>query len=182
VNDVLKPICAEWYPKIVDQLPSAGFQAPRRFKVVFKAGMDGVAYTAGTQVVCAEPWFADNLNGEAAGAVVHELVHVVQQYARRPHPTPGWVVEGIADYVRWFQYEPENLRPRVNFDRANYNDSYRTTGAFFDHIARTHDEKLPTKLNDICRRGQYTDDTWKELTGKPVEELWKEFARATQGQ
>jgi hypothetical protein len=176
VDRVLKPACAEWYPKIVDQLPSDGFRAPQEFKVLFKADMDGVAYTAGTRVVCAEKWFENNLAGEAAGAVVHELVHVAQQYKGRPHPTPGWVVEGIADYIRWFQYEPEKLRPRVNFDRANYNDSYRTTGAFFDFLARTYDEKLITKLNAICRQGEYTEGVWEELTGKKVEELWKEFA------
>jgi hypothetical protein len=178
VDRVLKPACAEWYPKIVEQLPSEGYRPPQQFKIVFEADMDGVAYTAGTRVVCAEKWFANNLDGEATGAVVHELVHVAQQYSRRPHPTPSWVVEGIADYIRWFQYEPKELRPRVNFDRANYNDSYRTTGAFFDFLARTYDEELPMKLNAICRQGEYTDDVWEELTGKKAEELWKEFAKS----
>lgn len=178
VERVLKPICAEWYPRIVKQFPSEDYRAPQQFKIVFEAEMEGVAYTMGTRVVCAEPWFANNLNGEAAGAVVHELVHVVQQYARRPHRTPSWVVEGIADYVRWFQYEPPEKRPRVNFSRAKHTDSYRTTGAFFDYLARSYGEQFPRQLNDICRRGKYTDDVWKELTGKPVEELWREYAQA----
>ena len=178
VERVLKPACAEWYPKIVAQLPSEGYRAPQQFKIVFKADMDGVAYTSGTRVVCAEKWFTNNLAGEATGAVVHELVHIAQQYSRRPNPTPSCVVEGIADYIRWFQYEPKENRPGVNFDRANYNDSYRTTGAFFDFLARTYDENLPTKLNDTCRQGKYTEGIWEELTGKKAEELWKEFAKS----
>ena len=151
---------------------------PQQFKIVFEAGTDGVAYTMGTRVVCSEPWFANNLDGEAAGAVVHELVHVVQQFTGRPHRAPGWLVEGLADYVRWFQYEPPQNRPRVDFARANYTDSYRTTGAFIDYLARAYDKHLPSQLNDICRRGEYTDSAWNELTGKTVEELWREYAQS----
>ena len=59
-------------------------------------------------------WFRANLQGEAIGSVVHELVHVVQEYgrARRENPeatrSPGWLVEGLADYIRWFLYEPQS--------------------------------------------------------------------------
>ena len=173
VERVLKPACAEWYPRIVEEFPTDGYQAPQQFKIVFEAGTDGVAYTMGTRVVCSEPWFANNLAGEAAGAVVHELVHVVQQFTGRPQRAPGWLVEGLADYVRWFQYEPPQNRPRVDFARARHTDSYRTTGAFIDYLARSYDDKLPAQLNDICRRGEYTDSAWKELTGKTIEELWR---------
>ena len=73
-----------------------------------------MAATGGTRVTCAAEWFRRNLEGEAKGAVVHELVHVVQQYgrARRNNPDatrpPGWLVEGIPDYIRWFLYEPQS--------------------------------------------------------------------------
>ena len=66
VRETLQPICIEWYPKIVDMLPSDGYAAPRRFTITFEPDMRGVAYTSGRQVVCAEPWFRDNLDGEAA--------------------------------------------------------------------------------------------------------------------
>ena len=78
----------------------------------FVPRMQGVAAAAGTNIYCGADWFRQNLSGEAKGVAVHELVHVVQQYDRaqrscpRP-PIPGWVVEGIADYIRWFLYEPE---------------------------------------------------------------------------
>lgn len=64
------------------------------------------------------------------GAIVHEMVHVVQQYRGRGNP--GWLVEGIADYFRWFVYEPPSKQPHPDLSRASYRDSYRTTAAFLN--------------------------------------------------
>ena len=175
----LKPICEKWYPMIVQMLPSEGFTAPRRLTVLFKKGMGGVAFTAGRNIVCAEPWFKQNLDGEAAGAVVHELVHVVQQYrrVRGGQQNPGWLVEGVADYIRWFLYEPAKLRPRVNPDRAKYTDSYRTTGAFINYLVESVDKDIVTKLNTAMRQGKYTPELWKTCTGKTVDELWADYVQ-----
>jgi len=177
VDEKLKPICAEWYPKIVEMLPSDDYQAPTRFAIVFEKDMRGVAYTGGRRIVCAAPWFQANLDGEAAGAVVHELVHVVQQYgrARNGNRSPGWMVEGLADYIRWFLYEPEELRPRPNPDRAHYTDSYRTTAAFLDYVVDHHDKKCIRKFNAAMREGKFSDELWKEYTGKTADELWTEY-------
>lgn len=177
VDKKLKPVCAEWYPKIVDLLPSEGYTAPRRFTIVFHKDMRGVANTGGTRVNCAGDWFMRNLDGEAAGAVVHEMVHVVQQYgrARGRNRNPGWMVEGVADYIRWFLYEPQDKRPRVNPSRANYTDSYRTTAAFLNYLVAKHDAKIVEKFNAAMREGKYRDELWKELAGKTVDELWADY-------
>lgn len=176
----LAPVCQEWYPKIVKMLPSEGYEAPKKFTIAFPKGMRGVAATGGTRVVCAPDWFSKNLEGEAKGAVVHELVHVVQQYGGRRgqgNRNPGWLVEGLADWIRWFDYEPEKLRPHPNPQRANYNDSYRTTGHFLDYAIRTYDKDhdLIRKLNAAMREGKYDEDLWKQWTGKTLEELGAEW-------
>ena len=126
----------EWYPKIVGLLPSEGFEAPKNVSIVFSQNMRGVAATGGTRIRCAASWFRQNLKGEAIGSVVHELVHVAQQYGRArsgtSSATPGWVVEGIADYIRWFKYEPQSQGARItkrNIARARYDASYRITAA-----------------------------------------------------
>ena len=184
VDKTLKPVCAEWYPKIVEMLPSEGYTAPRRFTIVFHKDMPGVANAGGTRVNCAGPWFMKNLKGEAAGAVVHELVHIVQQYPRvrdRAKRNPGWLVEGLADYIRWMLYEPAEKRRRINPARAKYTDSYHVTGAFLDHVVRTHDKEFVKKLNAVMRQGKYTPDVWKELTGKTVDELWADYVTGLQG-
>jgi hypothetical protein len=169
----LRPVLEKWYPIIVDALPSEGYEAPKRFTVTFRKDMSGVAATSGTRVDCAVRWFRQNLEGEAIGAVVHELVHVAQQYRGRGQP--GWLVEGIADYLRWFRYEPERLRPRPNPDRAKYTDSYRTTAAFLNYLMETRDKDLVRKFNVILRAGKYTPGAWTDLTGKSVDELWTEY-------
>ncbi len=106
-NKQLAPVVAEWYPKIVKMLPSDGFAPPTRFTITFRKNMDGVAFTTGRAVVGASKYFQAHLGD--VGAIVHELVHVVQQYHSRKNP--GWMVEGMADYVRWFNYEPAGKRP-----------------------------------------------------------------------
>jgi hypothetical protein len=183
VDKKLKPVCAEWYPKIVEMLPSDGYTAPRRFTIIFHKDMPGVANAGGARINCAGPWFMKNLEGEAVGAVVHEMVHIVQQYRRLPgrannaNRNPGWLVEGLADYIRWMLYEPEGKRRRINPERAKYTDSYHVTGAFLDYVVRTHDKEFVKKLNAAMRHGKYTPELWKELTGKTVEELWEEYVK-----
>lgn len=173
----LVPVVREWYPKIVDLLPSEGFTAPARVTITFRGGMGGTpASASGSRVNCNREWFRNNLRGEARGSVVHELVHVVQQYGRAPRgaPRPGWLVEGIADYVRWFLYEPETRGAEItrrNLERARYDGSYRISANFLHWATENHDPKLVPTLNAALRQGSYSADLWRERTGKSVEEL-----------
>jgi len=183
----LAPVVQEWYPKLVKMLPSEGYEAPTRVSITFSADMQGVAATGGTRVRCAAAWFRQNLKGEAKGAVVHELVHVVQNYgiARRNNPnatrTPGWLVEGICDYIRWFLYEPQTRGAEItarNIARAQYDASYRVTGNFLNWVTNTYDKEIITKLNAAAREGKYSEDLWKTATGKTVQELGAEWKAA----
>lgn len=183
----LAPVVRVWYPKLVKMLPSEGYEAPRRVSVTFSASMQGVAATGGTRVRCAAGWFRQNLQGEAKGAVVHELAHVVQNYgqARRTHPnaarTPGWVVEGICDYIRWFLYEPQTRGAEItarNISRARYDGNYRISGNFLNWVAETYDKDIIRKLNAAAREGGYSEDLWKTVTGRSVQELGDEWKAA----
>jgi hypothetical protein len=187
----LAPVLAQWYPKITTMLASDGYSAPKRFSVTIKPGR-GVAATGGTRVTANSTWLKGELNHEAVGALLHEEVHVVQQYRGRrsnpdAKPTPGWLVEGIPDYIRWFLYEPQShgadvpwLRTRRNVT-LNYDARYRVTANFLDYAVQHHDPKneLITKLNAACREGRYTDELWKEYTGKTLAELNDEWKAET---
>jgi hypothetical protein len=179
VKNKLQPTCDEWYPKIVEALPSEGYKAPDRIPIVITSKYRGVAATMGTHVVCSVEWFKHNTKGEAPGAVVHELVHVVQQYhgGRGGARNPGWLVEGLADYIRWFKYEPRptGTRPR-NPDSASYTNSYRITAGFLNYVVDKHDKDLIRKLNAAMREGKYDPDLWKQYAGKTIDDLWKEYA------
>jgi len=181
----LAPVVKEWYPKIVELLPTEGYKAPTRISITFRADMRGVAATGGTRVQCAAAWFRQQLQGEAKGAIVHELVHVVQNYgmARRTNPnptrTPGWLVEGMADYIRWFLYEPQTHGAEItsrNIARARYDANYRISANFLNWVTETYDKEVIRKLNAAAREGRYSDDLLKEYTGHTVQELndqWK---------
>lgn len=183
----LKSVVVEWYPRIVALLASRDYVAPVKVSFRFRHDMRGTpASAAGAGVNLNAPWFRTQLQSEARGAVVHELVHVVQNYWNgrgntNAAQTPGWVVEGIADYVRWFLYEPKSHGAEItqgNVAKANYDSSYRVTGSFLNWLTQTYDKDLVQKLNVAAREGRYAESIWKDLTGKTMQELggeWKKF-------
>jgi hypothetical protein len=181
----LVPVVQKWYPKLVAMLPSEGFTAPRTFSITFTDEYKGVAATMGNRVVCAPPWYRRQLKGEAIGSVVHELVHVVQQYGRARRAggnrAPGWLVEGLCDYIRWYLYEPDTKGCEIPPGRAasaKYDASYRVTANFLSFVITKYDKDLIKELNAAMREGRYTPEIWKTRTGKPVEELAEEWKKA----
>lgn len=182
----LKPVIQAWYPKIVDMLPSDNFEAAKRVHFQFLPAdkMRGIpAWAQNATVSMNAGWFRGELKREALGAVVHEMVHVVQDYKRAGRgnrATPGWIVEGIPDYVRWFLYEPTSNGAALSksaLSGAKHDASYRTTANFIDWVIRTYDRHgdLLVRLNSAARAGKYTTDIWHELTGKTEEELANEW-------
>lgn len=172
----------EWYPIIVAKYPSEGFTPAKEVFITFKKDYRGVAAAGGRRITASVKYFKDK--PDDLGAFVHELVHVVQAYRRGPrdgrNPRPGWLVEGIADHFRFFQYEPVTNRPRPNPDRAKHTDSYRTSAHFLNWAQETYDKGLVVKLNTACRESKYSEELWKQYTGKTLEELgaeWKESLR-----
>jgi len=164
-----KQRCEKAYPMVLLHLASPNYQPPSEVHLVFEREQ-GIAATSGNLITCQEHWFKEH--PDDYGAVIHELCHVVQAYHK---PVPGWVTEGIADYVRWFCYEPANRRPRPDPQHAAYTDGYQTTAAFFDWIMRAKDKTFIRRLNAAARDGKYSDDLFREYTGKPLDKLWAEY-------
>ncbi len=158
-----------WYPRICRILASPGFEPPTAAEITIQP-MDGVAYTTGTHIFASAQYIRSN--PQDIGMIVHELTHVVQQY---PSYNAGWLVEGIADYVRFYHYEPKSPRPIVNPDTAHYTDAYRTTAAFLRWIEVKHDRHIIYQLNYALRQNKYQDDLFKQYTGEDLPTLWNEF-------
>ncbi len=85
-------------------------------------------------------WLEKEIKGEAIGSLVHEAVHVVQQF--HSNRNPGWLVEGCADYFRWFKYEPRShgadivwMRKHGRKFSPHFNDGYRVTANFLDWVS-----------------------------------------------
>jgi hypothetical protein len=174
-------------------LASDGYAAPTNFSVIIAPGR-GVAATGGNRVTANSDWLKRELNREAVGSLVHEEVHVVQRYGggRRSNPDfkrpPGWLVEGIPDYLRWFLYEPQSHGADAVFFKGRRNQNfkydglYRVSANFLNYVVQKYDKdkNLITKLNAACRQGKYTDDFWKDFAGKTIDELNDEWKAALQ--
>ena len=166
-----QPLVDTWYPKIVEALGAEKNPTPPRITVVYELNMDGVAATGGT-VIHVSARYVEKHPGDT-GMIIHELAHVVQGY---PKYDPVWLVEGIADYVRFFLFEPESARPHVKPAQANARASYRTTAAFLDWASRKYDKQLVRKLSQALKADTYTEAMFHDLTGKTLDELnaeWK---------
>lgn len=166
-------LCAEWYGKIHVLLPSEGHVPRAGVKLVFDPQMKGVAHAAGDTITIAGTFV--RANRDDFGMVVHELTHVVQSY---PPGGPGWLVEGIADYVRLVHFEPQAPRPKIDPDKASYKDAYKTTAIFLEWIEKTHGAGLVVKLNAALRKGMYRDELFKEITSQTLDELWAAFTQS----
>jgi hypothetical protein len=179
----LKPVVQAWYPKLVVMLPSEGFAAPSKVTLKFRNDMGGLPASAGGgQINLNSIWFRKELKREALGSVVHEMVHIIQSYGRGRggNRVPGWIVEGIPDYIRWFLYEPQSKGAEItarNLESAKFDASYRITGNFLDWVVKTHGEASVQKLNAAARNGEYSEEFWKRLTGKSVQELGEEWKK-----
>lgn len=166
-------LCVKWFPKIAALLPSEAFAAPKEVTLYFDPKMKGVAHAIGGRITISAAFVRQH--SDDWGMVVHELTHVVQSY---PPGGPGWLVEGIADYVRIVHFEPQAPRPKIDPAKASYKDAYKTTAMFLEWVEKHHAPDLVAKMNAALRQGKYSDDLWTKLTGKTVDELWKLFVES----
>ena len=163
-------LCERWYPGMNEALKSDHYKPARYIKMRITKGYEGVAATRGHNIVGSTKFF--KAHPDDFGAMIHETVHVIQHYPSGRNP--GWLVEGIADYLRFYLFEPGKIGP-MNARRARYNGGYRTTAAFLAYVSDKYNRSLVSKLNALLREGRYTDKVFEELTGKTVQQLNEEW-------
>ncbi|WP_423129997.1 basic secretory protein-like protein [Gaoshiqia sp. Z1-71] len=173
VGERLKETFFEVYPELVKQFNK---KSTRKVTFVIDPDYDGVAATSADKVVYSPKWFAAHPGD--IDVVTHEVMHIVQAYGRTPGP--WWVTEGIADYVR-FKYGVDNAGagwslPELT-EKHHYTNSYRITARFFVWLEKHKDEKLIKKIDQLMRGHSYRDESWKELTGQTIDELWDEYRK-----
>lgn len=168
--DKVARLCEQWYPRLNEALKSDGFKPTSYITLRISPTYNGVAAAGGGNIIGSSKFF--KAHPDDVGAMIHETVHIIQDYRSRNNP--GWLVEGVADYIRFFLFEPGKIGP-TNAKRARYDGSYRTTAAFLGFVADKYDKSLISKLNVRMREGIYKEDDFKELTGKTVQELDEEW-------
>lgn len=135
----------------------------------------GVAGTSNGIVRYNPKWFHDHPGD--IDVVTHEVMHIVQAYPAGSGP--GWLTEGIADYARYI-YGVDNagggwsLTPFSSSHR--YTNSYRITARFLVWLEKNISPRIVDDLDTAMRSKTYSQDTWKQLTGKTVDELWEAYS------
>lgn len=164
----------QWYPVVWNLLGTEGAKPQTTIKVTFQLKQDAPAYATGGGIFVSVPWV--RAHPDDFGMMIHEMTHLVQAYPGS-RTTPGWLVEGIADYIRWWRYEPEAPRPKIT-EKNKYTDSYRVTAFFLAYLTHKYDHGLVQKLDKAMKTRSYSDSLFQTSTGKTLDELWAEFVAA----
>ena len=97
-----KELITLWSPRIARILDVEDY--PHNIDLTIQKSEEGIAFTDSNAITVSSHWIEKY--PEDIGLIVHEAVHVVQLY---PKFEPGWITEGIADYIRWHLYEKKPL-------------------------------------------------------------------------
>jgi len=108
--------------------------------------------------------------------VTHEVMHIVQGYPN--DAGPGWITEGIADYARYkfgVNNDASGWKLTEFNNKQSYTNAYRVTARFFVWIEKNYKKDFVKKLDAAMCEKKYTDDFWKNETGKTVDQLWEAY-------
>jgi hypothetical protein len=153
-------------------------QTARKVTFIIDPSYDGVAATGNDETHFNPQWFHKHPGD--IDVVTHEVMHIVQNYP--DGAGPGWITEGIADYVRYTLgvdnegagWHLPNYSPKQHYDNA-----YRVTAHFFVWLEQNGHAGIVKALDSAMRSKTYTDQTWNQLTGKSVDELWTLYGAAS---
>lgn len=137
----------------------------------------GVAEASGNRILFSSKYL--KANPTDIDVVTHETMHIAQGYGYSAGPV--WLTEGIADYVR-YKYGVDNIGSKWSLPEfrssQKYTDSYRVTARFFEWIEQKVKKGLIAELDQQLRAHTYTEKSWAALTGKSIDELWQDYAKA----
>lgn len=171
IKEVAK-LCEDNYPKISQRLANDKLQPP--YLIIFKKKLVDKAGEVRQSIInLSGGWFT--AHPEDLGTIIHEMTHVVQNSSV---DQPFWLIEGIADYIRyWLDYSTFLNYPHCEFGE-HYTSGYECSAAFLRYVEKVYNKDIITKLNLALRENNYTDSLFKSFTGKTLEELWQECKEA----
>jgi hypothetical protein len=175
LDTALKTKLINTFYKVYPELANAyNKKTLKAVTMIIDTSYKGVAETANGIVTISSRWM--HQRPEDIDVVTHEVMHIVQDYGQSTGP--GWLTEGIADYAR-FKFGVNN--PAANWSlpaykaTQNYDNSYRVTARFLAWLEKSKPGVVKT-FDSKMRDHTFTDDTWKQQTGKTLDELWKDYS------
>jgi hypothetical protein len=143
--------------------------------MVISTSYTGVAETGNDTVTISAQWM--HKHPEDIDVITHEVMHIVQDYGNSTGP--GWLTEGIADYARYkFGINNEAAKWALPAYKSsqNYDNAYRVTARFLLWMEEKVKPGIVKTLDKQLRKHTFTDNSWQQLTGKTVDELWKAYS------
>jgi len=175
LDTALKTKLINTFYKVYPELANAyNKKTLKAVTMIIDTSYKGVAETANGIVTISSRWM--HQRPQDIDVVTHEVMHIVQDYGQSTGP--GWLTEGIADYAR-FKFGVNN--PAANWSlpdykaTQNYDNSYRVTARFLAWLEKSKPGIVKT-FDSKMRDHTFTDDTWKQQTGKTLDELWKDYS------
>lgn len=149
-------------------------EATRKITLLIDPDYTGVAEAGGGRIRVSSKWITERPRD--FDLITHEAMHLVQAYPGGAGP--GWITEGIADYVRHVHgvdnagggWSLPDLRPAHKMT-----DSYRVTARFFLWLETRIKPGIVRALDQAMRQKRYADGFWAEQTGQAIEELWQRY-------
>lgn len=159
------------YPKLLETFNP---DALKRVYFIIDPTYDGVAYSFGDVVV----FGYDYMEGhpEDGDVAVHETMHKIQ--ADYQGNVPGWLTEGMADYVRdrFGVDDPDNWSLPDYAPDQNYDGSYGITARYLLWIEKHKHQNFVQELNDALLDGVDYQLFWNQTLGGSVAAIWSEYA------
>lgn len=161
------------YPQLVTRWAANPASAPHTVTLKYVKNLGNPAETSGN-LIQVDLDYA-HMNPYDPGVITHELTHVVQDY-----PTyVVWLTEAIANYSSQL-YGPrreETLRSASKYipNTTYTSDPYDTGSRFLFWIAQNKRPDIVDKLNRLLQANAYTPDSFKQLTGQTLDQLWAAY-------
>lgn len=195
-------LVAEWYPRINALLFDPGHPLPGpapQLRVDAKPLYEGVPAYADAGVIHLWAGYVENQDeADFEGMVIHELTHINQ--AAKGGADSGWVVEGVADYVR-HKYFAKDIEPtlhltpdgrlqgyaakdiyfyglqqrKADLSVRGYQARYTVASTFLYWLELRKDGHIVHELSVALEQGSYAPALFAQQCGKPLDALWDEF-------
>ncbi|RZL18097.1 MAG: secretory protein [Pedobacter sp.] len=176
-NPTIQKDLTETYFKVFPILVST-FNDKTTHEVIFvtDTAYKGVAEASGNRILFGTKYMNDHPTD--IDIVTHEGMHLVQGYGYGSGPV--WLTEGIADFIR-YKYGVDNIGSKWYLPEFSpehkYENSYRITARFFEWIDQKVKPGLIIQIDKELRNHTYTQDTWVNLSGKTIDQLWADYAK-----
>jgi len=195
----VKILFEEWYPKINRLLFGTGSSLPfQEVRVIFerktevdtdKGPQPAPAYSK-ANVIHANFQADTRFDNAYQAMLIHELVHVCQNYSGLARSPARWVGEGIADYVR-HKYFEKDLLPRLEWDsdgtlkdsplerasleKDGYLIGYTIAAPFLYWLELHKNPQIVAILSQAVRDSRYSAGLFQEHCGDSLDSLWQIF-------